>query len=159
MIAIMIMIIMYHDMIIYTDGLRGASEAWETVECVLGAWIPFGDHPLKLERRREDKHGPCARMTRTHREVQAISFCCYFIFILFFYFHVLCFSIFVFIISFTMSEQRPQRSLLPTQVSGLRKIMKKYAKRVPHQYIYIYIYYNIYIYIYTHASYVYRHMS
>ena len=31
--------------------------------------IPFGDHPLKLERYREDSHGPCARMTRTNREV------------------------------------------------------------------------------------------
>ena len=25
-------------------------------------WIPFGDHPLRLERCREDEHGPCARM-------------------------------------------------------------------------------------------------
>ena len=33
------------------------------------SWISFGDHPLKLERCREDQHGPCARMTRTHREV------------------------------------------------------------------------------------------
>ena len=33
------------------------------------SWIPFGDHPLKLERCREDKHGPCARMTHTNREV------------------------------------------------------------------------------------------
>ena len=31
--------------------------------------IPFGDHPLKLERYREDYHGPCARMTRINREV------------------------------------------------------------------------------------------
>ena len=31
--------------------------------------IPFGDHPLTLERYREDWHGPCARMTRTDREV------------------------------------------------------------------------------------------
>ena len=31
--------------------------------------IPFGDHPLTLERYREDLHGPCARMTCTHREV------------------------------------------------------------------------------------------
>ena len=30
--------------------------------------IPFGDHPFKLERRREDQHGPCARMTRAIRE-------------------------------------------------------------------------------------------
>ena len=30
--------------------------------------VSFGDHPLKLERYREDSHGPCARMTRTHRE-------------------------------------------------------------------------------------------
>ena len=32
--------------------------------------IPFGDHPLKLERYREYEPGPCARMTRTNREVQ-----------------------------------------------------------------------------------------
>ena len=38
------------------------------------AWIPFGDHPLKLERHREDQHGPCARMTRTNREEYRI-FC------------------------------------------------------------------------------------
>ena len=31
-------------------------------------WMPFGDHRLKLERHREDQHGPCARMTRTTRE-------------------------------------------------------------------------------------------
>ena len=29
----------------------------------------FGDHPFKLERYREYQHGPCARVTRTHREV------------------------------------------------------------------------------------------
>ena len=34
--------------------------------------IPFGDHSFKLERCREDQHGPCARMTRTHREVWAM---------------------------------------------------------------------------------------
>ena len=34
-----------------------------------GIRIPFGDHPIKLERYREDLHGPCARMTRTNREV------------------------------------------------------------------------------------------
>ena len=34
--------------------------------------IPFGDHPLKSERCREDLHGPCARMTRTNREVYTI---------------------------------------------------------------------------------------
>jgi len=33
------------------------------------SWIPFGDHPLNLEQYREDEHGPCARMTRTNREV------------------------------------------------------------------------------------------
>ena len=33
------------------------------------ARISFGDHPLISERYREDQHGPCARMTRTHREV------------------------------------------------------------------------------------------
>ena len=32
-----------------------------------GNWIPFGDHPLKLGRRREDLHDICARMTRTNR--------------------------------------------------------------------------------------------
>ena len=32
-------------------------------------WIPFGDHPLKLERYREDYHGQCARVTRTNQEV------------------------------------------------------------------------------------------
>jgi len=32
-------------------------------------WIPFGDHPLKSERCREDLHGPCARTTRASREV------------------------------------------------------------------------------------------
>ena len=37
-------------------------------------WIPFGDHPLKLERCREDQHGPCARMTRTNREVLTIVY-------------------------------------------------------------------------------------
>ena len=37
--------------------------------CIHVYWIPFGDHPLKLERYREDWHGPCARMTRTNREV------------------------------------------------------------------------------------------
>ena len=31
--------------------------------------IPFGDHPLELERYREHQCGPCARMTRTSREV------------------------------------------------------------------------------------------
>ena len=36
--------------------------------------IPFGDHPLKLERYREDLYGPRARMTRTHREVKATKF-------------------------------------------------------------------------------------
>ena len=30
--------------------------------------IPFGDHPLKLERYREDWHGPSVGMTRTNRE-------------------------------------------------------------------------------------------
>ena len=35
-------------------------------------WIPLEDHPLKLERYREDEHGPCARMTRTNREVYHI---------------------------------------------------------------------------------------
>ena len=33
------------------------------------ALIALGDHPLNLERYREDYHGPCARMTRTNREV------------------------------------------------------------------------------------------
>ena len=33
----------------------------------IGSWIPFRDHPLKFERYREDKHGLCARMTRTNR--------------------------------------------------------------------------------------------
>ena len=28
--------------------------------------IPFGDHPLELERYREDQYGPCARMTRAN---------------------------------------------------------------------------------------------
>ena len=28
-------------------------------------WIPFGDHPLKLERYREDEHGHRSRLTRT----------------------------------------------------------------------------------------------
>ena len=32
-------------------------------------WIPFGDHPLNMERCREYEYGPCSRMTRTHREV------------------------------------------------------------------------------------------
>ena len=32
-------------------------------------WILFGDHPFSVERHKEDKHGPCARMTRTNREV------------------------------------------------------------------------------------------
>ena len=41
-------------------------DAEKAAKCV---WIPFGDHPLKLERYREDQHGPCARMTRTNREV------------------------------------------------------------------------------------------
>ena len=30
---------------------------------------PFGDHPFKFERCKEDQHGPWARMTRTTREV------------------------------------------------------------------------------------------
>ena len=34
--------------------------------------IPFGDHPLKLERDREAEHDPCARMTCTNREVCTI---------------------------------------------------------------------------------------
>ena len=38
--------------------------------------IPFGDHPLKLERYREDLHGPCARMTRTNREEYTIFISC-----------------------------------------------------------------------------------
>ena len=37
-------------------------------------WIPFGDHPSKLERYREDEHDPCARMTRTSREVIQVFF-------------------------------------------------------------------------------------
>lgn len=28
----------------------------------------FGDHPTKMERNREDLHGPCERMTRANRE-------------------------------------------------------------------------------------------
>ena len=36
------------------------------------ARIPFGDHPLNLERYREDQHGLDARMTRTNREGQTI---------------------------------------------------------------------------------------
>ena len=32
-----------------------------------------GDHPIKLERYREDWHGPCARMTRTNREVYQVN--------------------------------------------------------------------------------------
>ena len=39
-----------------------------TIILVLIARIPFGDHPFKLERCREDEHGPCARLTRTNRE-------------------------------------------------------------------------------------------
>ena len=31
-------------------------------------WNLARGHPLKLERYREDQHGPCARMTRTNRE-------------------------------------------------------------------------------------------
>jgi hypothetical protein len=34
--------------------------------------IPFGDHPLGLERYRGNQHGPCAGMTPTTREVQTI---------------------------------------------------------------------------------------
>ena len=32
-------------------------------------WIPFGTLETEWERYREDSHGPCARMTRTNREV------------------------------------------------------------------------------------------
>ena len=44
--------------------LRDASTLEPAALQVLGGapWIPFGDHPLKLERYREDQHGPCARM-------------------------------------------------------------------------------------------------
>ena len=35
-----------------------------TVYAQLYRRIPFGYHPIKLERDREDYHGPCARMTR-----------------------------------------------------------------------------------------------
>jgi len=49
---------------------HGASAAgsWTRMSAEL-VRIPFGDHPLTLERCREDYRGPCARMTRTNREV------------------------------------------------------------------------------------------
>ena len=60
-IIIIIITIIIIIIIIITPRPRGENGA--------RARVPFGDHPLKLERRREDSHGPCARMTRTNREV------------------------------------------------------------------------------------------
>ena len=37
-----------------------------------GNWIPFGDHPINLGRRKEDLHGICARMTRKFRAKDTI---------------------------------------------------------------------------------------
>ena len=50
-------------------AVRAISTECEFMRRLQAGWIPFGDHPLKLERCREDQHGPCARMTRTHGEV------------------------------------------------------------------------------------------
>ena len=49
--------------------LIGAPSEGDQIKTPIGSRIPFGDHPLKSERYREDSHGPGARMTRTNREV------------------------------------------------------------------------------------------
>ena len=35
--------------------------------------FPSGDHPFKLERRKEDGCGPCARTARAHRKLRPVS--------------------------------------------------------------------------------------
>ena len=52
-----------------------------TIDSISISRIPFGDHLLKLERYREDYHGPCTRMTGTHREVHNIVSMCVCIYI------------------------------------------------------------------------------
>ena len=37
--------------------------------CFRASWITFEAPQTEKERYREDSHGPCARMTRTNREV------------------------------------------------------------------------------------------
>jgi replicative superfamily II helicase len=45
-------------------------EKWDIITRKAGGRIPFlGGRPWTLERCREDCRGPCARTTRTHREV------------------------------------------------------------------------------------------
>jgi len=54
-----------------TCACRRLASAWPRLRKEnqqTGGRIPSGDHPLKLERYREDWHGPCARVTRTNRE-------------------------------------------------------------------------------------------
>ena len=46
----------------------------ELFNCLSAFWIPFGAPQTEKERYREDSHGPCARMTRTNREVYQIFF-------------------------------------------------------------------------------------
>ena len=36
------------------DTIRYDNVIYNTLSCNIGAWIPFGDHPLNMERYRED---------------------------------------------------------------------------------------------------------
>ena len=44
----------------------------QLISRAVGTVLSLRRHPIKLERYREDQHGPCARMTRTNREMVQI---------------------------------------------------------------------------------------
>ena len=56
-----------------TSGIRRVAPPEPLEKSTGSTWIPFGDHPLTLERYREYQHVPCARMTRTTREEHRVD--------------------------------------------------------------------------------------
>ena len=76
----------------------------QTTDSASAFQIPFGDHPLNLERYREYSHGPCARITRTNAYYVILCYvivcyilCVYVCIYIYYHHYIMCIHIYIYI--------------------------------------------------------------